>query len=297
VSVRLFGLDFETTGVDVASCGVVQAACVEWSAWEWSTATADTRNTEVQAEAVLCRPGVPIPLASTLVHGITDSAGAAAARAALGREPTLVTAEHHTFAALAGSLLDTIEAAGGILVTFNGCTFDLPILERHARRKLAARHIDVYRMHQQARAAGTLCEHVAGGWPASIFTASLSAAHVFWTGEVFAGAHDALVDVRATLRTLLAMLEHPDAGWTLDAAFAATTDPLPGDVDFSGKMRWNHEGEAVWSVGKKHAGTRLRDLDRGYMRWVLREDFPDDTKAILQAALRGVYPQPPKTAP
>ena len=293
---RLVGLDFETTGIDVASCGVVQAAYVEWTVGEWSTLADDWTNTEVQAEAVVCNPGEPIPLGSTLVHGITDSAGADRARAALDREPTIVTAEHHHFAAFAGQLLGEIERDDGILVTFNGARFDLPLLERHARRKLAGRHVDVYRMHQQARAAATPCEHVAAGWPAALFTGSLGSAHAFWTGELFDGAHDALVDVRATLRTFAAMLEHPSAGWTIEAALRATTDPLPGDVDFDGKLRWDHEGEAVWTVGK-YAGTRLRELDSGFIRWVLSKDFPDDTKTILRAAQRGQYPTRKTTTP
>jgi DNA polymerase-3 subunit epsilon len=58
------------------------------------------------------------------------------------------------------------------------------------------------------------------------------------------------------------------------------------------------DGEVTVNFGRKK-GQRLRDLvrdDPGFLKWMLRGDFPLDTRAIVEAAMNGSYPAPPQTA-
>ena len=50
--------------------------------------------------------------------------------------------------------------------------------------------------------------------------------------------------------------------------------------------------EAVINFGK-NSGRRLKDLaveDPGFLRWMLRSDFSEDVKAVIQKALQGEFP-------
>jgi DNA polymerase-3 subunit epsilon len=65
-------------------------------------------------------------------------------------------------------------------------------------------------------------------------------------------------------------------------------------LDASGKVRWVG-GEAVLGFGK-HTGKPLRQLAADtpdYLRWILKADFPADTKRIIGEALAGRYPEAP----
>ena len=67
----------------------------------------------------------------------------------------------------------------------------------------------------------------------------------------------------------------------------------PSRIDREGKLRWR-DGEVVIGFGR-NSGARLRDLvrdNKGYLDWILSNDFPEDTKEIIREALAGRYPEP-----
>jgi DNA polymerase-3 subunit epsilon len=79
---------------------------------------------------------------------------------------------------------------------------------------------------------------------------------------------------------------------TLDKTFNPT-DPF--NADRSGRLRWV-EGEVTINFGKKK-GFKIRDLvsdDPGFLKWIIKNDFPQDTRQICDNALKGIYPQPPR---
>lgn len=44
----------------------------------------------------------------------------------------------------------------------------------------------------------------------------------------------------------------------------------------------------------KHAGTPLKQIaaeEPGFLRWILRSDFPDEVKKIASDALSGIFPE------
>ena len=76
---------------------------------------------------------------------------------------------------------------------------------------------------------------------------------------------------------------------------AAWCNPVsPDAVDRSGKFLWKRK-EIVFTFGKYRDRTleSVRDSNRGYLEWILRSDFPDDSKEVVRAALDGRLPDPP----
>ena len=273
--------DLETTGTDHATAEVVQAACVLGD----------------ESHKALFRSDRPIPSEATAVHGITDA----------------MVAESPRFADCAESLAEGL-ASADVLLTFNGLAYDVPILERYLGRPLAHPcHVDVYRLWRRVQAQGAVnYDPRASGFPADLLRGSLGAAYYWCKDAQLSGAHDALVDVQATITVALELipfllLGYPStlSGWrplegppSVLAAWSAlaclSQSPLPGFADLDGKLRWNGR-DLAFTFGK-HAGVSLRtvcDIDASYLRWTLGADFPDDFKQIVKAARRGIHPNPP----
>lgn len=294
--------DLETTGVDVATCEVVQAAVVEavlrtshLHPQEYRTHVIDLANAVSRSMLFYA---ANIPAGATAVHGITSE----------------MVADCKPFGAVVRSFVAALTEPDVVIVTFNGCAYDIPIIARYAwqaggialpKRELLSsemieavlrtRHIDVMRLWWRVRqqSASPPWEdgvvEAAGFKPrltSDMFAGSLTAAHGFYTGEGFDDAHDAGVDCLAALRVLHEMLV---TGFvTVDSAIKWSNEPLPGDVDFAGKFKW--EGDrAVITIGKQ-AGTPIEDVERGFLQWMLGKDFPADTKDIVRRFLAGEYP-------
>lgn len=127
----------------------------------------------------------------------------------------------------------------------------------------------------------------------------LSAALRFYCNEEHTGAHGAVADVLATMSVLEGQLaRYPDVPTQLDELHEYCDPRKPNWVDRLGRLSWS-DGEIVLNFGKRK-GERLRDImatDRSYIKWMLNSDFPRDTKDIIEAAMRGQWPQPqPVTA-
>lgn len=281
---RLICVDLETTGTDPKTCEVVQVGGVEVDTSvddDWSSTT---------TKAMLCSVHEPIPEEATAVHGITDDD-------VEGRR---------TFGEVAKSVVEWLDTAD-IVVTFNGSTYDLPIIANSLHPKVAVgwrpvNHIDVYRLWQYLRRVNTAKapSAVDHEFPASAMTGSLTAAHCWCLGRDFGDAHDALADCLATLDVLWTMTAgieatgavfHELSHWTLDTCIELIAEPLPGDVDWSGKLKWAGD-EVVFSFGKhKDKPVRGELHARGYVSWMLGSDFPEDTCKILRDMQRGKMPE------
>jgi DNA polymerase-3 subunit epsilon len=121
----------------------------------------------------------------------------------------------------------------------------------------------------------------------------LTAAYKFFCGKELEGAHGAAADTAATFEVLLGQLaKHPelprDAAGLAD--FSDVTDP--DAVDRNRRFKWNGD-EVVVNFGK-YAGRTLRDVaenEPGFLRWIIKSDFPDDVRSIAEKALIGVFPE------
>jgi DNA polymerase-3 subunit epsilon len=201
-------------------------------------------------------PGIPIPGEATAIHGISD--------ADVANEPFF-----HELAAGLRKFLDGCDLCG-----FNIKRFDLRVLCAEFRR--AARPLDL-----EGRAVLD---------PMELFHArerrDLAAAVRFYCGREHTEAHVARSDVLATAEVLDNML----ARYTdLPRTVVGLDQHLkkPNAVDAAGKFI-RVGGEIRFTFGK-YRGEPLdavAQMDPGYLEWMLAQDFFDDTKDIVKAALR-----------
>ncbi len=206
--------------------------------------------------------GMPIPADATAVHGIRDED----------------VKDCPTFAQEAQNVLDFIE--GCDLAGYNIIRYDIPMLaEEFQRAQLpfsttTRRILDVQRIFHQKEPR------------------DLTAALQFYCGDAHVDAHGAEADVEATVRVFEGQLaKYNDLPRSIEALDQYCNPQNPTWVDSTGKLRWQ-DGSVAINFGKNR-GKLLRDLienDRGFINWILKSDFPPDTREIIQSAMQGKYP-------
>lgn len=246
--------DIESTGISPRADRIIELAVIR--------VEPDGSETE---KYWLVNPTIPIPLESTAVHGITDEV--------VKDCPTFTKVAPQVDAFLKGCDL------GG----YNVLRFDIPMLSEEMIRAGLDLDVDNRRVLDAQR-----IYHLKE-------PRDLSAALRFFCGCEHSDAHGAEADTRATLEVIKGQFRKyddlPRDLATLDRLFNAT-DPF--NADRSGRLRWV-DGEITINFGKKK-GTRLKDMindDPGFLKWILRSDFPLDTRRIVEDALNGVFPPPP----
>jgi DNA polymerase-3 subunit epsilon len=248
-------LDLETTGTDPATDRIVEVSAIRVE--PGGTRGSLTRRVD---------PGRPIPPEATRVHGISDDD--------VRGQPT--------FPALAPELLEYLADAD--LGGFNILRFDGPLLAR----EFADAGLDLGLEHRRVLDVMTIFHRKE--------PRDLSAAVRFYLGRELAGAHSASADTEAALEVLDAQLgRYPDLPRGVDD-LARWCRQAPADAaDRSGKFVWRG-GRVVLSFGK-HQGKSLQEMAReqpGYLEWILKSDFPADARRLVEEALRGRFPEPPK---
>lgn len=202
-------------------------------------------------------PTVPIPAEVVAIHGIDDARVAGAP----------------TFASLAGRL-DALFAEAD-LAGYNLGRFDIPLLmeefaraggefDMRGRRIVDAQEI-FYKMEPR----------------------TLAGALQFYCGEELVGAHDAMADVRATVRVLSGQLrryDHAETPVRPDVAALHAFTQRPGQLDATNRLRADEAGEVVFNFGK-YRGQRAREIFRkepSYYRWIQDRDFSIQVKQITR---------------
>jgi DNA polymerase-3 subunit epsilon len=240
--------DLETTGIDPARDKIVEIALVRVDP------DGSRRGTTRRVN-----PERPIPAEATAIHGIGDAdvAGAPA------------------FRQLARELLDLLGDAD--LAGFNVRRFDVPLLDREFKDcaldlALAQRRIvDVMTIFHKKEPR------------------DLSAAVRFFLDREHEGAHGAEADVAASIDVFEAQLRrYQDLPRTVDD-LDAWCNPVPrGAVDRDGKFVLR-EGEIVFAFGKQkgRALSEVARVQRDYLEWILKQDFPEDARLLVAKALKG----------
>lgn len=249
-------LDIESTGLDPVFDRIIDLAVVKV-----------TSDGEPVADSIVWRlnPQMPIPAASTAIHGITDAH----------------VAQCLPFRSYAQEILATLE--GCDLGGFNIVGFDLAILSE-----------EFHRAGIEWNASGARIVD-ANGIFRRMEPRNLSAAVRKYCGREHEGAHGALVDCVASADVLFGQIKaYPELqGMEFDALASFSTerefDGLKGQpVDLAGKLVRTSDGVVRYTFGKSKGVPVTHD--RGFGDWILSRDFTADTKRRLEAIL---YPPPP----
>jgi DNA polymerase III subunit epsilon len=247
--------DLETTGVNVAADRIVEISILK----------AMPDGTE-NIKTLRINPAMPIPLESSLVHGIYDED--------IKHEPTFKQVGEEL-----ARFLDDCDLAG-----YNSNRFDIPVLmEEFLRNGIDfeienRQFVDVQNIFHQMEQR------------------TLKAAYLFYCGKNIENAHSAEADIKATYEVLKAQIEkYENADWedkkgqvskpvqnNIEALHKFTNLNKP--VDFAARMVYNEDGIEVINFGK-HKGRSVEEVfqaEPSYYNWMLNGDFPLYTKRCLE---------------
>lgn len=245
--------DLETTGIMVNRDRIV----------EISIAKANIDGS-VDIKTKRLNPGIPIPLESSLIHGIYD--------ADVQDEPS--------FKQVAKSLSEFLD--GCDLAGFNSNRFDVPMLVEEFLRN----EVD-FDMKNRKLVDAQRIFHL-------MEPRNLTAAFKFYCGKDLIGAHGAEADVLATLEVLDAQIKKYE-NITLNNEKGESYHPIQNDIsvlhelsmsnsiDFANRMVYNKERIPVFNFGK-HTGKPVLEVlksDPSYYDWMMKGDFAMDTKRKL----------------
>jgi DNA polymerase III subunit epsilon len=237
-------IDLETTGINLGSDRIIEIAIVRIGT--------DSKQT---VKRKLINPEMPIPAASSEIHGITDDMVKAAP----------------TFKQVANEIRQFIE--GCDLGGYNSNRFDIPMLaEEFIRAGLefelrGRRLLDVQKIFHMMEQR------------------TLSAAYKFYCNKNLEQAHSAEVDATATWEILQAQLDkYPQLGNTVESVLKVTGEE--DIVDFARRFVME-KGVEVFNFGK-HKGRPVSEVLKAepqYYDWMMKGDFPLHTKQKLTEIL------------
>ncbi len=246
--------DIEATGISPRADRMVEL-CIRRIRPDRSEATLQYR----------INPQMPIPRDASAIHGITDDD----------------VRECPVFPAIAQDVLDFLE--GCDLGGFNILRYDIPMLTEEFLRAGKEFNIETRRILDVQR----------------IFhrrePRDLSAALQFYCGDTHMDAHGAEADVLATIRVFQGQLDrYQDLPRSIDELDSYCNPQNPDWADRTGRLKWE-DGQILINFGK-NKGKSIRTLiekDTGFINWLLKSDFPADTREIIINAQKGIWPSPP----
>ena len=238
--------DLESTGLNITEDRIIELSYVK----VYPDGHEESRTLRFNPERV-------IPQQAIDVHHITNDD--------LKDEPTFKERAHDVARVFEGS-----DIAG-----FNSNHFDIPLLAQEMSRAGVAfdpsqhRFIDVQTIFHKREKR------------------DLEAACLFYCGHPMENHHSAEDDAKTTLEVLKAQLDH----------YANDSEPLLNDVeylskysthnrnvDLAGRIIYNELKQPVFNFGK-HKGKTVEEvftkLDFGYYDWMMKSDFPDNTKQVI----------------
>ena len=255
--------DLETTGTDLSKDRIVEIAMIKVHPDGTVEKKPEQRGA---AHRLLINPAMPIPVETSMIHGIYDEH--------VADKPTF-----KQYAKSMAAFLDGCDLGG-----YNSNRFDVPFLAEEFLRAgidfdLDGRNlIDVQNIFHKMEQR------------------TLRAAYKFYCGKTIEGAHEALPDTEATLEVLLAQLErYKDT--VVDVSDDETVGPVPQDMealgafcqrqpfaDPAGRFVYDDDENVLFNFGQ-HKGKLVKDVltaNPGYFGWMMGADFPEYTKKVLK---------------
>ncbi len=252
--------DLEATGINISTDRIVEISILK----VFPDGKEDIKTIKIN-------PTVPIPLESSLIHGIYDED--------IKDAPTFrdVARELHRF------------FEGADLAGFNVLKYDIPLLVEEFLR--AGIDFDIEKRNLlDAQKIFFMMEK-----------RNLTAAYKFYCGKDLKNAHSAEADTIATFEVFKSQLERYE-GEEMEDLQGNKLGIMENDmkkihnlinekmVDLAGRFVFNDKGEECFNFGKLKGKTIAQVLkeEPGYYDWMMKGDFPLDTKRKLtQVKLRG----------
>ncbi|MEI8059117.1 MAG: 3'-5' exonuclease [Ferruginibacter sp.] len=238
-------IDLETTGVSLSSDRIVEIAVIKLL----------PDNTRL-VKRKLINPQMPIPQASSEIHGISDE----------------MVKDAPTFKQVANEIKVFID--GCDLGGYNSNRFDIPILmeeflrvglevDLSNRKMVDVQHI-FYTMEPR----------------------TLSAAYKFFCNKELVDAHSAEADISATIDVFMAQLDrYTNLGNSVESVLSVIGEEKV--VDYARRFCFDDKGVELFNFGK-HKGRAVADVLKAepqYYDWMMRGDFPLHTKQKLTEIL------------
>ena len=255
--------DLETTGTDVGKDRILEIALLkimpDGQRISWPSQVGS-------AHRFIINPGIPIPLATSMIHGIYDED----------------VKEAPTFAEVAPKLFKFIFDCD--LGGFNSNRFDIPLLAEEFLRAGIDFSIDDRKLVDVQELFHFMEQR------------TLKAAYKFYCNKSLDNAHEALPDVLATFDVLDAMIERykdtqvTDQKGVLYYPVQSDVDTLHAvgarklRVDLARHVIYNEDEQPMFNFGKyKHQTlAEVFKKDPGYYGWLMQADFPMYTKKVVR---------------
>lgn len=233
--------DLETTGIDVGKDRIIEIAIIKVYP-----------SGEKESRTWLVNPEMPIPAASTEIHGITDED----------------VADKPNFKELSSQVVKMME--GSDIAGFNSNRFDIPLLAEELLRAgqdldlKKCRPVDVQVIFHKKEPR------------------NLAAAYRFYCNKELINAHSAEADALATYEILKSQIEKYDE-LENDIGFLSEYSKHYENADFAGFIGFNDEGKEIFKFGKykNQVVEAVLEKDQGYFGWLQNADFPLYTKKVL----------------
>jgi len=245
--------DLETTGTDIVDDRIIEISIVKM-----------LPNNTQKSKTLLINPGMPIPTASSIIHGIYDED----------------VKDAPTFKQVAKDLSEFF--TGCDLGGFSIIRFDVPILVEEFLR------VDVdFDLKNKQLVDAQRIFHL-------MEKRNLSAAYKYYCNKNLDNAHSAEADTMATLEIIQAQVERYEGQAVMDnlgkelgivennvQSLANITHS--NMVDLAGRLVLNTENVAVFNFGKYRGKPIVEILKKEpqYYDWIMNGRFPRDTKRKL----------------
>lgn len=236
--------DLETTGTDIRKDRIIQFAGVKLNE--------DCGFKEEDFLNVVVNPGIPIPESARAIHGYSDE---------LVKDEPMLGAKIEEILEFIGD-----SHIGG----YNVLSFDLPMFIAECNRLGKTFSLEGRKFVDSLVLFREAVPH------------TLAGAVEHYCGEPLVNAHDAMVDVDATVRVLKRQVE-VDGLEDFEGAVGRT---MGNRITMDGRFAMDDTGNVIVNFGKWD-GTRLDRVDRGYLKWMIKQSFPQDTRALVLRALGG----------
>jgi DNA polymerase-3 subunit epsilon len=242
-------LDLETTGINLSSDRIVEIAMIRIHP-----------DGSRQAKRKLINPEMPIPKASSDVHGITDE----------------MVKDAPTFKQAGNEIKQFFENCD--LGGYNSNRFDIPLLMEEFLRAGLEVNLSERKMVDVQHIFYTMEPR------------TLSAAFRFYCNQELQNAHSAEADIQATVDVLMAQLDrYPKLGNTVESILNVIGEDRV--IDYARRFVYDEKGIEVFNFGK-YKGQAICDVlkrEPHYYDWMMRGDFPMHTKQKLTELMNKVY--------